>query len=203
MIVIYIFISVDFCPKLVCATSVQTDFMMAINDSSSNHDLSNALDEIHSLLKDIETQTEPFLTSASNENHYLDQMLAAQSSHMYTQTCDDFLTELGLSDIQTQTNWPSPDHHNDSGSVQFTSTATSTNPCIHDELLVSTETQTSFTQCLLNSCSDTGASTPPVTFGSLYHTQHTQTCDPLLESFDFGGQASDLIDGFQSTYTQT
>ncbi|XP_065360400.1 PR domain zinc finger protein 15 [Calliphora vicina] len=196
-------IQVDFCPKLVCATSVQTDFLNDLHETNSNQDLSNALDEIHSLLRDIETQTEPFLSSTSTENHnYLDQMLA-QSSHMYTQTCDDFLTELGLSDIQTQTNWPSPNPHNETGNVQFTSTATSTNPCIHDELLVSTETQTSFTQCLLNSCTDAGTSTPPVTFGSLYHTQHTQTGDHLLESFDFGGQASDLIDGFQSTYTQT
>ncbi|XP_023300194.2 zinc finger protein 710 [Lucilia cuprina] len=198
-------IQVDFCPKLLCATSVQTDFLPVITETNSQQDISNALDEIHSLLRDIETQTEPLLSSSSssNENHnYLDQMLA-QSSHMYTQTCDDFLTELGLADIQTQTNWPSPDAHNETSNVQFTSTATSTNPCIHDELLVSTETQTSFTQCLLNSCNDAGTSTPPVSFGSLYHTQHTQTCDPLLESFDFGGQASDLIDGFQSTYTQT
>lgn len=189
---------------MLCATSVQTDFLPAINDPTTNHDLNNTLDDIHSFLRDIETQTEPFVSSsASAENqNYFDQMLA-QSSHMYTQTCDDFLTELGLSDIQTQTNWPSSDNHSDTSCVQFTSTATSTNPCIHDELLVSTETQTSFTQCLLNSCADSGNSTPPVTFGSLYHTQHTQTCDPLLESFDFCGQASDLIDGFQSTYTQT
>lgn len=173
-------------------------------ETTNNQDISNALDEIHSLLRDIETQTEPFLSSSNAENHnYFDQMLA-QSSHMYTQTCDDLLTELGLADIQTQTNWPSsPDPHNENNNVQFTSTATSTNPCMHDELLVSTETQTSFEQCLLNSRTDTGTSTPPVTFVSLYHTQHTQTCDPLLESFDFGGQASDLIDGFHSTYTQT
>ncbi|KAM7356294.1 ASCIZ zinc finger protein [Cochliomyia hominivorax] len=190
-------IQVDFYPKPLCATSVQTE------DLNNSQDLSTALDEIHSILRHIETQTEPLLSSTSAENHnYLDQMLA-QSSHMYTQTCDDLLTELGLADIQTQTNWPTQDAHNENNNVQFTSTATSTNPCIHDELLVSTETQTSFTQCLLNSCSDAGTSTPPVTFGSLYHTQHTQTCDPLLESFDFGGQASDLIDGFQSTYTQT
>lgn len=129
--------------------------------------------------------------------------MLSQSSHMYTQTCDDLLNELGLSDIQTQTNCPSTESPNHNCGVKLTSTATSTNPCIHDELLVSTETQTSFTQCLLNSCTDTETSTPSVSFGSLYHTQQTQTCDPLLESFDFGGQASDLIDGFQSTYTQT
>lgn len=196
-------ITVDFCPKMLCATSVQTDLLPALNETPTQQDLTTALDEIHSFLKDIETQTEPFVSSAATENHnYFDQMLS-QSSHMYTQTCDDFLTELGLSDIQTQTNWPTSDNHSEPSCVQFTSTATSTNPCIHDELLVSTETQTSFTQCLLNSCADSGTSTPPVTFGSLYHTQYTQTCDPLLESFDFCGQASDLIDGFQSTYTQT
>ncbi|XP_013113487.1 zinc finger protein 148 [Stomoxys calcitrans] len=194
-------------PQSICSSQisagVQTDCFSEMTDAATSQDLSNALDEIHSLLRDIETQTEPFLAAANENQNYLDQMLA-QSSHMYTQTCDEFLSELGLADIQTQTHWPSPQRHVDD-KLQFTSTATSTN-CIHDELLVSTETQTSFTQCLLNSCSDTGTSTPPVSFGSLYHTssQHTQTCDPLLESFDFGGQASDLIDGgFQSTYTQT
>ncbi|XP_075161592.1 uncharacterized protein LOC142234354 [Haematobia irritans] len=184
------------------SAGVQTDCFVQLTDDATNQELSNALDEIHSFLRDIETQTEPFLSSANENQNYLDQMLA-QSSHMYTQTCDDFLSELGLADIQTQTHWPSPPRHVDD-KLQFTSTATSTN-CIHDELLVSTETQTSFTQCLLNSCNDTD-SNPTVSFGSLYHTssQHTQTCEPLLESFDFGGQASDLIDGgFQSTYTQT
>ncbi|XP_073843712.1 uncharacterized protein [Musca autumnalis] len=193
--------STNLCPTQMSA-GVQTDcFPELLHSANTNQDISNALDEIHSLLRDIETQTEPLMSSANDNQNYLDQMLA-QSSHMYTQTCDEFLSELGLADIQTQTNWPSPQRNVDE---KYTSTATSTNPCIHDELLVSTETQTSFTQCLLNSCRDTGTSTPPVSFGSLYHTssQHTQTCDPYLESFDFGGQASDLMDGFQSTYTQT
>ncbi|XP_061386885.1 zinc finger protein 148 [Musca vetustissima] len=203
-------VEVNLCPTQMSA-GVQTECfpeLMHSPNTTTSQDISNALDEIHSLLRDIETQTEPPLLTdnQSNENqNYLDQMLAAaQSAHMYTQTCDDFLSELGLADIQTQTNWPSP-QRNVEEKLQYTSTATSTNPCIHDELLVSTETQTSFTQCLLNSCTDTGTSTPPVSFGSLYHTssQHTQTSDPYLESFDFGGQASDLMDGFQSTYTQT
>lgn len=46
-------------------------------------------------------------------------------NNMHTQTCDDFLSELNLSDIQTQTNWS------------------------YQDLLVSTETQTSFSACLM------------------------------------------------------
>uniref|UniRef100_A0A1B0A2D6 C2H2-type domain-containing protein n=1 Tax=Glossina pallidipes TaxID=7398 RepID=A0A1B0A2D6_GLOPL len=196
--------------KLLCATSVQTDTF--VGDESIAPVLAHTnLDDINLLLKDIETQTEPFMNNSSDNNSYLDPMLA-QSSHMYTQTCDEFLSELGLSDIQTQTNWPSPSRDSPGDTVQFISTATSTNPYVHDELLVSTETQTSFTQCLLNSCSEAQTTnsaatavtaTTDVPFGSLYHTQHTQTCDPLLDSFDFVTQHNDLIDGFQSTYTQT
>lgn len=184
-------------PNMLCSSQmsagVQTDCFsdIPVQDAA----ISSALDEIHSLLRDIETQTEPFLSTANDNQSYLDQMLA-QSSHMYTQTCDDFLSELCLADIQTQTHWPSPQRHVED-KLELTSTATSTNPnhCIHDELLVSTETQTSFTQCLLNSTNN---------YDELLVSTETQTMDPLLEGFDFGGgQASDFIDGFQSSYTQT
>lgn len=130
----------------------------------------------------IETQTELKLISGLN-----DPMLY---SDMHTQTCDEFLTELGLTDIQTQTNWPDMEEPNEkvSSNDRFTSTGA------HDEFMVSTETQTSFTQCLLDSCNDNSLT------GSI--TQHTQTCDTLLEGL-FGGQENDLIGSFQSTHTQT
>ncbi|XP_055903035.1 ATM interactor [Eupeodes corollae] len=132
-------------------------------------------------LCNIETQTELNLISGMG-----DPMLY---SNTQTQTCDEFLSELGLSDIQTQTNWPAMDDDDGQGSNgQYLSGA-------HDELMVSTETQTSFTQCLLDSCNGDNSLT-----GSI--TQHTQTCDTLLEGL-FGAQDSDFIGNFQSTHTQT
>lgn len=129
-----------------------------------------------SSLCDIETQTE-FSTEI------LDQMLY---SNMHTQTCDEFLSELGLSDIQTQTNWSPIDEPENV--AEYVSG-------LHDEMLVSTETQTSFTQCLLEYNNSTGNNCNGI-------TQHTQTCCSLLEGL-FGGQESDLIGNFQSTHTQT
>uniref|UniRef100_A0A1B0DE24 Uncharacterized protein n=1 Tax=Phlebotomus papatasi TaxID=29031 RepID=A0A1B0DE24_PHLPP len=70
-----------------------------------------------------ETQTEGRILNTHRTSR-LDPLLY---SHMYTQTCDEMLSELGLSDVQTQTTWPPPDLQ---------------------DFLVSTETQTSFTQCL-------------------------------------------------------
>lgn len=70
-----------------------------------------------------ETQTEGRILNTHRTSR-LDPLLY---SHMYTQTCDEILSELGLSDVQTQTTWPPPDLQ---------------------DFLVSTETQTSFTQCL-------------------------------------------------------
>ncbi|XP_055855492.1 ATM interactor [Episyrphus balteatus] len=133
-------------------------------------------------LCNIETQTELNLISGLS-----DPMLY---SNMCTQTCDEFLSELGLADIQTQTNWPAMnDHDEPNRNDQFSSSGA------HDELMVSTETQTSFTQCLLDSCNEENSLT-----GSI--TQHTQTCDTLLEGL-FGGQDNDFIGSFQSTHTQT
>lgn len=66
----------------------------------------------------IETQTDllPFDEANINSNE-MDPLLC----HMHTQTSDDILTELGLSNIQTQTNWE-----------------------VCNDLFVSTETQTCF-----------------------------------------------------------
>lgn len=149
----------------------------------------------------IETQTE-FTDS------FLDQMLY---SNMHTQTCDEFLSELGLSDIQTQTNWSGitendynnhqQHHHHHSKNIDTLTSGP------YDELLVSTETQTSFTQCLLE-CSNNHNNSNNKYNNSNNNglvnaiTQHTQTCDTLLEGL-FGGQENDLIASFQSTHTQT
>lgn len=65
-------------------------------------------------------------------------------------------------------------------------------------MLVSTETQTSFTQCLLE-CNETTTMSNNTTSDI---TQYTQTCDTLLDGL-FGSQANDLIGNFRSTYTQT
>ncbi|XP_059608106.1 ATM interactor [Phlebotomus argentipes] len=85
-----------------------------------------------------ETQTDRRLPySQSSRTSGADPLLC----HMYTQTCDEILSELGLSDVQTQTTWP---------------------PSEFQDFLVSTETQTSFTQCLEEEIAS-------------FTTQHTQT----------------------------
>lgn len=76
----------------------------------------------------IETQTE--LISFDNSNSIdsareMDPMLC----HTHTQTSDDILTELGLADIETQTNWQDDDY---------------------SELFVSTETQTCFSSLIMD-----------------------------------------------------
>ncbi|KAJ6645358.1 ATM interactor [Pseudolycoriella hygida] len=87
----------------------------------------------------IETQTEYKLfqenIAESTNGDHLDQMLY---SHMHTQTCDYILTELGLADIQTQTNWPDSDY---------------------SDVLVSTETQTINSTFLLGNSSSTQTQT--------------------------------------------
>lgn len=78
----------------------------------------------------IETQTDvDHLFHNSSDSTNLDQILE-KYSHMHTQTCDEILSELGLTDIQTQTNLTN-----------------------YNELLVSTETQTSFSQHFLGNSS--------------------------------------------------
>lgn len=79
----------------------------------------------------IETQTDldHLFHNSSDSATNLDQILE-KYSHMHTQTCDEILSELGLTDIQTQTNLTN-----------------------YNELLVSTETQTSFSQHFLGNSS--------------------------------------------------
>ncbi|XP_018793877.1 PREDICTED: metal regulatory transcription factor 1 [Bactrocera latifrons] len=170
---------------------------------------------------DIETQTESNMLNTMEHTIYNTLNTAMNNSlptvqfvppstHTYTQTYDDLFTDslLGFTDIQTQTNWSSfADAATDAASNEDisvhhynTSSAGTCTRCASDELLVSTETQTSFTQCLLESRTANG-DTEDGNF-SLYQTQHTQTCDMLLGAL-FGAQESDLIAGFQSTYTQT
>lgn len=157
-----------------------------VEDADVEDSISTCLEQLVNSsggLCDIETQTEKFSTNI------LDQMLY---SHMHTQTCDEFLSELGLSDIQTQTNLPDDKDGLGESSDQNAYGITTSGP--HDEMLVSTETQTSFTQCLLE-YNEAGTNSNGI-------TQHTQTCETLLEGL-FGGQDNDFIGNFQSTYTQT
>lgn len=91
-------------------------------------------ENFHTGLCHIETQTEynklfqENITESTNSDQ-LDQLLY---SNMHTQTCDEILSELGLADIQTQTNWPVNDY---------------------SDLLVSTETQTIDSTFLLGNSS--------------------------------------------------
>lgn len=90
--------------------------------------------------------------------------------HMHTQTSDDILTELGLADIQTQTNWP-----NDECNDLFVSTETQT--CFDSHLMmdnISTHTQTSIgTTC----DSGTRSSSSKWLNSIQHHSQFTQTFD--------------------------
>lgn len=96
-------------------------------------------ENFHAGLCHIETQTEYKLfqeniTETTNSDQ-LDQLLY---SNMHTQTCDEILSELGLTNIQTQTNWPATDY---------------------TDLLVSTETQTIHSTFLLGNSSSTQTQT--------------------------------------------
>lgn len=124
----------------------------------------------------MQTQTEDFSSSISSQT--LDSSIL--------NTVDAFTT-----DIQTQTNWFSMQNINDfdfgggSNNIQ-TQTNWCGSPCSNsfnaieniDELLVSTETQTSFTQCLLDSCTGTEGETD--FFGQGFTTVETQT-DSFLD----------------------
>lgn len=84
----------------------------------------------------IETQTDFLSFDAANisSGGDMDPLLC----HMHTQTSDDILTELGLADIQTQTNWP-----NDECNDLFVSAETQT--CFDGNFMmdnISTHTQT-------------------------------------------------------------
>lgn len=88
------------------------------DDSSLNY---FTVGNFNSGLCNIETQTELIASSAKGARD-MDPMLC----HMQTQTSDQILTELGLSNIQTQTHWP------DSSSAY------------NNELFVTAETQTCY-----------------------------------------------------------
>lgn len=125
----------------------------------------------------MQTQTDDWSNSISSQT--LDTNLLS--------TVDGFTT-----DIQTQTNWFSMENMNDfdfTGAGGSNNIQTQTNwcgsPCSNsfnaiDELLVSTETQTSFTQCLLDSCTGTESETD--FFGQGFTTVETQT-ESFLDEF--------------------
>lgn len=111
----------------------------------------------------IETQTDLnqlLCDGNDNDSVHSDPMLY---SHMYTQTCDDILSELGLglTDIQTQTNWTTD---------------------YNDDFLVSTETQTSFSQCFLNDDNNnTGNTSNNCNTNSSIQTQTSQSMEYLAD----------------------
>lgn len=136
----------------------------------------------------MQTQTDDWSNSISSQT--LDTNLLGSE--------DAFTT---FTDIQTQTNWFSMENLNDfdfsgNGSGGSNNIQTQTNwcgsPCSNsfnaidniDELLVSTETQTSFTQCLLDSCTGTDTSSDFFGHGG-FSTVETQTdtfLDELLKN---------------------
>lgn len=84
-----------------------------------------------------ETQTEllTFSESQNDASREMDPLLC----HMHTQTCDDIMTEFGLNNIETQTNWTENDYN---------------------DLFVSTETQTCLQHLIGNISTQTQTSTP-------------------------------------------
>lgn len=118
----------------------------------------------------IETQTDFLSFDAANMSTSgdMDPLLC----HMHTQTdmhTDDILTELGLADIQTQTNWP-----NDECNDIFVSAETQT--CFDGNLMmdnISTQTQTtSGVSCESSSSSGCSNSAGPSSSKWLNHIQH-------------------------------
>lgn len=107
-----------------------------MEDDSSLHYFT--VGNFNSGLCHIETQTE-LIASRANGVRDMDPLLC----HMHTQTSDEILTELGLSDIQTQTHWPD-------------SSAT-----YNHELFVSTETQTCYPQLIMDNISIHTQTVPP------------------------------------------
>ncbi|XP_017491150.1 PREDICTED: zinc finger protein 236 [Rhagoletis zephyria] len=207
--------------KCVGETNIQAGTSKTCTKSTHDKNVSTDTQPLNDIAepRNIETQTEnqmirslrqtTFNTSTPTMHSSLaTSQLLPPSTHTYTQTYDDLFADslLGLTDIQTQTNWSSftdaaATAEEFSSHAYNTSSAGTCTRCAYDELLVSTETQTSFTQCLLESRTTTGDSEDG-TFSNLYQTQQTQTCDMLLGAL-FGAQESDLLSGYHSTYTQT
>lgn len=142
--------------QMIASSSSQTDRTLNTHNFMEGDSLGyfGADDHFAGGFCDIETQTE-LLPSTVDQ---LDQLLY---SNMHTQTCDEIMSDFGWTDIQTQTNFPLPvDYNND--------------------ILVSTETQTSFTACL--------QPTKP--------SMYTQTLDEVLND-DFSNS------NFSNRFTQT
>lgn len=112
-----------------------------VEDESTLNYLENAAFNSTGLCH-IETQTELTPFSAANDNidcsRDMDPLLY---SHMHTQTCDEILTELGLTTIHTQTNWPEDDYN---------------------DLFVSTETQTCFPHLIMDNNISTQTTQTPL-----------------------------------------
>lgn len=142
--------------QMIASSSSQTDRTLNTHNflDGDSFGYFGADDHFASGFCDIETQTELLPSTVD----HLDQLLY---SNMHTQTCDEIMSD-GWTDIQTQTNFPlTVDYNND--------------------ILVSTETQTSFTACL--------QPTKP--------SMYTQTLDEVLNDFDCSNS------NFSTQYTQT
>lgn len=115
-----------------------------VEDESTLNYLENAAFNSTGLCH-IETQTElsPFTTATDNIDCSRD-MDPLLYSHMHTQTCDEILTELGLTTIHTQTNWPEDDYN---------------------DLFVSTETQTCFPHLIMDNTISTQTTQTPMDHG--------------------------------------
>lgn len=143
-----------------------------VEDESSLHYFT--VNNFNAGLCHIETQTDFLSFDAANisTNGDMDPLLC----HMHTQTdmhTDDILTELGLADIQTQTNWP-----NDECNDIFVSAETQT--CFDGNLImdnISTHTQTS---CGVSCESSSSSSIRPSSSKWLNNIQHNSQCTQTL-----------------------
>lgn len=115
--------------------------LSCMEDESSLHYFT--VNNFNAGLCHIETQTD-LMTFEEPNIEPSDMNMDPLLCHMHTQTSDDILTEFGLADIQTQTNW-----ENDECNYLFVSTETQT--CFDQNLImdnISTHTQTSIgTNC--------------------------------------------------------
>ncbi|KAL5291963.1 ATMIN family protein [Megaselia abdita] len=128
----------------------------------------------------MQTQTEDWSTSISSQTLNFDGFttdIQTQTNWFSTQSINDF---DGSNNIQTQTNWCGSPCSNSFNAIDNI-----------DELLVSTETQTSFTQCLLDSCTGTEElGRENDFFGQGFTTVETQT-DSFLDEL-LGNEEDDL-----------
>lgn len=109
----------------------------------------------------IETQTELMFDEVTIGTSDMDPLLC----HMHTQTSDEILNELGLTNIQTQTNWPD-DEYNDLFVSAETQTCNFDTP--FDNISIQTQTST---------CTEPVIRTPTLKWSenTRQHSQFTQT----------------------------